>query len=117
MKVADVHFYMQVVSSPNLMQSGVDNTQDLNMNVSLPVFTIHGNHDDPSGPEDLSAVDILSTVHYVNYFGKQVYKRDEKGDLGRIKLSPLLLRKVCILPFHTAPSCRQEFENSEATSL
>jgi hypothetical protein len=96
----------QVVSSPSLMQSGVDNTQDHNMNISLPVFTIHGNHDDPSGPEDLSAVDIISTVHYVNYFGKQVFKRDKEGDLGRICLSPVLIRKVCVPALLPIGNCR-----------
>ena len=40
--------------------------------VGLPVFTIHGNHDDPSGADNLSAVDVLSTCKLVNYFGKTV---------------------------------------------
>lgn len=42
------------------------------LNVGLPVFTIHGNHDDPSGADNLSAVDLLSTCGLVNYFGKVV---------------------------------------------
>ena len=42
------------------------------MNVGMPVFTIHGNHDDPAGEENLSAVSILSSAGLVNYFGKQV---------------------------------------------
>lgn len=50
--------------------SGCVNFEDPNFNVSLPVFTIHGNHDDPAGAENLSAVDILSTSKLVNYFGK-----------------------------------------------
>ena len=41
--------------------------------VGLPVFTIHGNHDDPSGADNLSAVDVLSTCKLVNYFGKTVW--------------------------------------------
>jgi DNA repair exonuclease SbcCD nuclease subunit len=48
------------------------NYQDPNLNVGLPIFTIHGNHDDPSGAENLSAVDILSSCGLVNYFGKVV---------------------------------------------
>ncbi len=40
--------------------------------VGLPVFTIHGNHDDPTGADNLSAVDIISTGGFVNYFGKAV---------------------------------------------
>ena len=48
------------------------NFDDPNLNVGLPVFTIHGNHDDPTGADSLSAVDILSTAGLVNYFGKTV---------------------------------------------
>lgn len=40
--------------------------------MGLPVFTIHGNHDDPSGADNLSAVDVLSTCKLLNYFGKTV---------------------------------------------
>lgn len=46
------------------------NYEDPNYNVALPVLTIHGNHDDPAGAENLSAVDIMSTCRLVNYFGK-----------------------------------------------
>ena len=46
------------------------NYEDPNYNISLPVLTIHGNHDDPAGAENLSAVDILSTCRLLNYFGK-----------------------------------------------
>ncbi|KAH9365286.1 hypothetical protein HPB48_015836 [Haemaphysalis longicornis] len=60
--------------------------EDANLNVSLPVFTIHGNHDDPTGSENLSIVDILATSGLVNYFGKVT-------DLTNVRLSPLLLRK------------------------
>ncbi|KAL3236857.1 hypothetical protein MRX96_022112 [Rhipicephalus microplus] len=46
------------------------NYEDANLNVSLPVFTIHGNHDDPTGSENLSIIDVLATSGLVNYFGK-----------------------------------------------
>lgn len=85
---------MQAVSDPALIQAGLVNTTDPNLNVGLPVFTIHGNHDDPAGPENLSAVDVLSTIHYVNYFGKHVFARHLQGDIGKIDLSPILLQKV-----------------------
>ncbi|KAL4580779.1 hypothetical protein LXL04_016981 [Taraxacum kok-saghyz] len=42
------------------------------VNVGLPVFSIHGNHDDPAVVDNLSAVDILSACNLVNYFGKMV---------------------------------------------
>ena len=48
------------------------NYENANLNVGLPVFSIHGNHDDPTGANNLSAVDALSTAGLVNYFGKQV---------------------------------------------
>lgn len=38
------------------------NYEDANLNVSIPVFSIHGNHDDPQGlgqDGSLSALDIL----------------------------------------------------------
>ena len=48
------------------------NFEDPNLNVGLPVFTIHGNHDDPSGEGNLSSVDVLSSSGLVNYWGKVV---------------------------------------------
>lgn len=48
------------------------NFENPNFNIGLPVFTIHGNHDDPTGSDNLSAVDLLSTCSLVNYFGKTV---------------------------------------------
>jgi len=55
--------------------TGVVNYQDENYSVDLPVFSIHGNHDDPSrdpgGGELLAALDLLSVSNLVNYFGRQ----------------------------------------------
>lgn len=48
------------------------NFDNPNHNVGLPIFTIHGNHDDPAGADNLSAVDVLSSCNLVNYFGKAV---------------------------------------------
>ena len=48
------------------------NFHNANVNIGLPVFTIHGNHDDPSGDQNLSAVDVLSSCNLVNYFGRVV---------------------------------------------
>lgn len=66
------------------------NYEDANLNVSLPVFTIHGNHDDPTGSENLSIIDVLATSGLVNYFGKVT-------DLTNVRLSPVLLRKGRLL--------------------
>ncbi|KAL6753815.1 Metallo-dependent phosphatase-like protein, partial [Haematococcus lacustris] len=68
------------------------NYQDPNLNVGLPVFTIHGNHDDPSGADNLSAVDILSSCGLVNYFGK-VNISGVSGSAGKVDLAPILLQK------------------------
>ncbi len=49
------------------------NFSDENKRVSLPIFSIHGNHDYPSNDFGrLSINDLLHTTHYLNYFGKQL---------------------------------------------
>ncbi|KAG5445240.1 meiotic recombination, variant 2 [Clonorchis sinensis] len=62
------------------------NHLDPNLNVSIPAFAIHGNHDDPIGPGGLCAVDILHSAGLVNLLGKS-------SSVERITISPLLLRK------------------------
>lgn len=60
------------------------NFQDPNMNIALPIFTIHGNHDDPIG--GTSAIDILASAGLVNYFGHTPHIDD-------IVVRPVILRK------------------------
>ena len=87
------------------------NYEDPNYNVALPVFSIHGNHDDPSRDgarhvryplpaprndsmmtfppcvlQSLAAADILAVANLVNYFGKS-----ERVD--EVEISPVLLQK------------------------
>ncbi|XP_032232434.2 double-strand break repair protein MRE11 isoform X1 [Nematostella vectensis] len=62
------------------------NYEDPNLNVSIPVFSIHGNHDDPAGEGNLCALDLLSVCGLVNYFGRPASVDD-------ITVSPLLLQK------------------------
>ena len=45
------------------------NFKNENLSVEVPIFIIHGNHDDPSGFENFSSIDIFSNKE-VNYFGK-----------------------------------------------
>ncbi len=45
------------------------NFKNENLAIELPIFIIHGNHDDPSGFENFSSIDIFSNKE-VNYFGK-----------------------------------------------
>ena len=72
------------LSPPNFGPEATD------IHVRLPVFTVHGNHDDPGGADNLSAVDILSTARLVNYFGKQLLVGSGAGALS---LAPIVLAK------------------------
>lgn len=79
------------------------NYEDENINVSIPVFSIHGNHDDPQGTggrKALSALDLLSASGLVNYFGRvdlgsesEPRAGDKRGTKDDITLRPVLLRK------------------------
>ncbi|SCU87656.1 LAFA_0E08042g1_1 [Lachancea sp. 'fantastica'] len=62
------------------------NYEDPNMNVSIPVFGISGNHDDASGNELLSPMDILQISGLVNHFGKVM-------ESDNIEITPLLFQK------------------------
>ena len=70
--------------------AGLANHLSPNHAVALPVFSIHGNHDDPTrdGPNQppLAALDLLSAASLVNYFGRNNMSED-------IQVSPVLLRK------------------------
>ncbi|KAJ2811162.1 meiotic recombination [Coemansia furcata] len=79
---------LEYLSDPavDFASNGCVNYEDPNMNISLPVFSIHGNHDDPSGDGNLSAVDMLAACGLVNYFGRQ-------AEVEHIRVSPVLLRK------------------------
>jgi double-strand break repair protein MRE11 len=65
---------------------GTVNYEDPNFNISLPVFAIHGNHDDPTGENGLSAMDLLSISNLVNYFGKS-------SSVDDIHVKPILITK------------------------
>lgn len=69
---------------------GYANYEDENYSIDLPVFSIHGNHDDPSrdgGNSELyAALDLLDVNNLVNYFGKQ-------EDTKNIRIDPILLQK------------------------
>ncbi|KAJ7178089.1 Mre11 DNA-binding presumed domain-containing protein [Mycena filopes] len=74
------------------------NYEDPNFNVSIPVFSIHGNHDDPQGAGSegaLCALDVLSVTGLINYMGKidlPVGSSAETAEMG-IAVRPILLRK------------------------
>ena len=62
------------------------NYEDLDINVAIPVFSIHGNHDDPSGEGHYAALDILQCSGLLNYYG-----RTPESD--NILVKPVLLQK------------------------
>ena len=62
------------------------NYEDPDINVAIPVFSIHGNHDDPSGQDYLAALDILQMSGLINYYG-----RTPESD--NILIKPVLLQK------------------------
>ncbi|KAI9981311.1 hypothetical protein PInf_008967 [Phytophthora infestans] len=88
----DVNFQVVSDQSVNFPNFGVVNFEDPNYNVELPIFSIHGNHDDPAregggdATQSLAALDLMSAANLVNYFGKS-----EKVDA--VEVFPVLLTK------------------------
>ncbi|KAK4149432.1 Mre11 DNA-binding presumed domain-containing protein [Chaetomidium leptoderma] len=62
------------------------NYQDPDINISTPVFSIHGNHDDPSGDGHYCSLDLLQVAGLVNYFGRV-------PEADNIQVKPILLQK------------------------
>ncbi len=62
------------------------NYRDPNINVGMPVFSIHGNHDDPSGLGSHSCLDTLHATGLINYFGRIT-------NLESVDVCPLLITK------------------------
>ncbi|XP_076765796.1 double strand break repair nuclease mre11 [Xylocopa sonorina] len=61
------------------------NYEDPNLNICMPVFSIHGNHDDPSFGA-IGSMDLMSVSGLINYFGKWT-------DVTHIEIPPLILKK------------------------
>ncbi|KAF9083159.1 Double-strand break repair protein mre11a [Mortierella sp. AD031] len=62
------------------------NYMDANLNIAIPVFSIHGNHDDPAGDGNLCALDQLAMNGLVNYFGRS-------QEVDNVVVKPILLQK------------------------
>ncbi|KAJ3764423.1 DNA repair exonuclease [Lentinula raphanica] len=73
------------------------NYEDPNLNVGIPVFSIHGNHDDPQGAGAegaLCALDVLSVSGLLNYMGKiDLPVVDVEATNSGIAVRPILLSK------------------------
>ncbi|XP_041089055.1 double-strand break repair protein MRE11 [Polyodon spathula] len=92
------------------------NYQDENLNISIPVFSVHGNHDDPTGADALCALDILSCAGLVNHFGRSM-------SIEKIEISPILLQKgstkIALYGIGSIPDERlyRMFVNKQVTML
>lgn len=62
------------------------NYEDPDINVSIPVFSIHGNHDDPSGEGNFCSLDLLQASGLLNYYGRV-------AEADNIEAKPILLQK------------------------
>jgi double-strand break repair protein MRE11 len=87
--------HIQIVSSPDATpfrvgQRQVVNYEDEHYSVDLPIFAIHGNHDDPTrdgtNGELLSAMDFLDVCNFVNYFGRQ-------DQVHQVQVAPIMIQK------------------------
>eukprot|EP00730_Choanoeca_flexa_P009307 TRINITY_DN12626_c0_g1_i1.p1 TRINITY_DN12626_c0_g1~~TRINITY_DN12626_c0_g1_i1.p1 ORF type:complete len:662 (+),score=190.22 TRINITY_DN12626_c0_g1_i1:1794-3779(+) len=77
----------RVLSPPEVCKSSFGyNFEDPNVNVAMPIFSIHGNHDDPAGDLDLCALDILSSAGLINHFG-------QVDDVSKVTVHPICLEK------------------------
>ncbi|EMR72449.1 putative dna repair protein rad32 protein [Eutypa lata UCREL1] len=62
------------------------NYEDQDINVSIPVFSIHGNHDEPSGTGNCCSLELLDVGGLMNYFGRV-------SNVDDIHAKPVLLQK------------------------
>lgn len=66
------------------------NYEDPFQSIGMPIFAIHGNHDDPSreggSGESLAALDLLAVSNLINYYGKA-------DNLDGIEVTPVLIKK------------------------
>lgn len=111
--------YVLASAKPILNSFPAINYEDPNLNVAIPVFSIHGNHDDPQGTGPvcshrkrrlslpfnrrplqegaLCALDILAAAGVINYFGKVHLAANEEDpndpNSSGIKIRPVLLQK------------------------
>ncbi|KAI1721371.1 mre11 DNA-binding presumed domain-containing protein [Ditylenchus destructor] len=80
---------LEFVSDPTVNFQHSDfptvNYKDANYKIGMPVFSIHGNHDDLSG-KGLTALDDLHETGLINFFGKF-------NDVDKIEVAPILLKK------------------------
>lgn len=69
-KPVDIEFLSDQSFNFKHLNKPIVNYEDPNLNVAIPVFSIHGNHDDPSGQKNISALDVLASTGIYNYLIK-----------------------------------------------
>ncbi|KAL6937642.1 hypothetical protein ACO0RG_004158 [Hanseniaspora osmophila] len=83
---------LEMLSNPGLSINNSNphlndvNWRNPNLNISFPFFAISGNHDDSTGRDQFSAMDVLHSTGLINHFGKTMTVTD-------IDIHPILLRK------------------------
>ena len=99
---------MEYLSDPEVdfghCSSKCVNYENPNLNIALPIFSIHGNHDDPSGHGGHSCLDLIHEAGMINYWGKVT-------DLKHIKVRPVLLRKGSVQVGVYCPAISQSMNN------
>ncbi|KAI6025995.1 Mre11 DNA-binding presumed domain-containing protein [Pisolithus marmoratus] len=100
--MGDKPIQVELLSDPNEGKAAsydfpAINYEDPNLNVAIPVFSIHGNHDDPQGAGTegaLCALDVLSASGLINYMGKfDLPLSEADAQTEGIAIRPVLLRK------------------------
>jgi double-strand break repair protein MRE11 len=85
--LGDTPSALEYLSDKNVDFNGKDvNFEDSNINIQLPIFSIHGHHDEPSGQLGLASLDLIAATGLINYFGKQ-------SKVDDVNISPILLKK------------------------
>ncbi|XP_018578438.1 double-strand break repair protein MRE11 [Anoplophora glabripennis] len=82
----EIEFLSDPTHNFSTLQNPTVNYEDPNLNISIPVFSIHGNHDDPTGQRQISAMDLLATTGLLNYFGRW-------SNHEMVEIEPILLKK------------------------
>lgn len=54
--------------------------------IKLPVFIVHGNHDDPASDTNITAINLMQNANYVNYIYAQFVD-------GVMEVRPIILKK------------------------
>ena len=81
------------------MNENEDNSFSYNQGIKYPMYCIHGNHDIPSGIENISGLDILQTTGLINFIGKDINntinENNENNEYSNeiLQLTPIIFIK------------------------